>query len=456
MEKVICDVCGTDYPETAAQCPICGCARGDGRQTSAGNTVAAEEERPAYTYTKGGRFSKSNVRKRLKAAQIQQIPVPEPEDDPDYDDYDEGEDDEQDEPASNRGLIMIVILLLLAIIAVSSYIAIVHFDLFGNDDPTVPAGSTGTSQSTVPSTSSGGVQVPCTSLTVTDSEITLRTLDSVWQLSYAVEPLDTTDQIKFVSDNESVATVDASGRVTAVGNGEATITITCGAYVSECRVVCDLNGGSDGPSTPPDPTDPTTPSDPIVTVELKLNRTDFTLSAKGSSWNLYSGELDPSEITWTSNNEDVVTVTNGKVVAVGTGRTQVVAEYQGQKVSCWVSCRWTEETEPAPTDPIDPSDPSEEPAEVYQLKINNYNPSAKYNDQENSADVTVHLSSDKSFRLTIVNEDSAIMSDVEWTLSDATVCSYSDRTVTGLKTGTCMLTAEYKGTTFIVFVRVAE
>lgn len=73
MEKVICDVCGTDYPETAAQCPICGCARGDGGQTSAGNTTA--EERPAYTYTKGGRFSKSNVRKRLKAAQKQSVPV---------------------------------------------------------------------------------------------------------------------------------------------------------------------------------------------------------------------------------------------------------------------------------------------------------------------------------------------------------------------------------------------
>ena len=65
MNKVICDVCGTDYPETATQCPICGCARGDAGQTSAGN--ASEEEARSYTYVKGGRFSKSNVRKRLKA-----------------------------------------------------------------------------------------------------------------------------------------------------------------------------------------------------------------------------------------------------------------------------------------------------------------------------------------------------------------------------------------------------
>ena len=65
MNKVICDVCGTDYPETSSQCPICGCARGEEGQTSAGNS--SQEETRSYTYVKGGRFSKSNVRKRLKA-----------------------------------------------------------------------------------------------------------------------------------------------------------------------------------------------------------------------------------------------------------------------------------------------------------------------------------------------------------------------------------------------------
>ena len=27
MSKIICDICGTSYPETATQCPICGCVR---------------------------------------------------------------------------------------------------------------------------------------------------------------------------------------------------------------------------------------------------------------------------------------------------------------------------------------------------------------------------------------------------------------------------------------------
>ena len=43
MNKIICDVCGTDYPETAAQCPICGCASA-GAQTAAGKEMADTEE----------------------------------------------------------------------------------------------------------------------------------------------------------------------------------------------------------------------------------------------------------------------------------------------------------------------------------------------------------------------------------------------------------------------------
>ena len=260
MEKVICDVCGTDYPETVAQCPICGCARSDSGQTSAGNTSQTEEG-SGYTYTKGGRFSKSNVRKRLKAAQIQPVPVeiptrmPEPEE-PDYDDYDEDEmDDTNGEATSNRGLIVIVVLLLLAIIAVSSYIAIVHFDLLGLNETTTPTGTVSTSDSTTSPTDYTGVRVPCTALTA-DDKIVLAEQGSVMQLSFSVEPIDTTDEIKFVSSDESVATVDATGRVTAVGDGEATITITCGDFVKECTVSCVLSG-TEQPTDPTDPTQPT-------------------------------------------------------------------------------------------------------------------------------------------------------------------------------------------------------
>ncbi len=448
MEKVICDVCGTDYPETAAQCPICGCARGDGGQTSAGNTTA--EERPAYTYTKGGRFSKSNVRKRLKAAQKQSVPVVMPKHEPEYDEDEEY--DEQEEGGSNHGLIAIVILLLLAIIALSSYIAIVHFDLLGGSDTTVPTTTTAATQATKPDPTPGGVQIPCTGLTVTDTEINLVAKDSVWQLSFNVEPIDTTDQIKFQSSNESVATVDASGRVTAVGNGEATITITCGSFSSECVVKCSF-GGTTEPSTPTDPVGPSVPSDPVVPdVELKLNRTDFTLSKKGESWKLYSGELDPAEITWTSKNEDVVTVENGKVVAVGVGRTQIVAEYEGQKATCWVSCSWQEEepTDPfEPTDPSVPSDPSDEPAAVYFMKVNNEDP--RWMTGTDACEVSANVG--EAFLLGIVNEQNEKVS-VTWTMSAEGIVTVSGRTVRAASAGKVTLTTTCGDQTFTCVIIV--
>ena len=69
MSKVICDICGTTYAETAAQCPICGCARTTTAQTMADSTQPSEDN-GAYTYVKGGRFSKTNVRKRDKGSDL--------------------------------------------------------------------------------------------------------------------------------------------------------------------------------------------------------------------------------------------------------------------------------------------------------------------------------------------------------------------------------------------------
>ena len=61
MSKIICDVCGTSYPDTANQCPICGKLKQD-NPASATDTVNAQDN--GYAYVKGGRFSHANVRKR--------------------------------------------------------------------------------------------------------------------------------------------------------------------------------------------------------------------------------------------------------------------------------------------------------------------------------------------------------------------------------------------------------
>ena len=109
MSKINCDVCGTAYPETASQCPICGCVRA----TDAAQAEDSTNRDGSYTYVKGGRFSKANVRKRNQGKPVQDIPV----------DRDEGpEEPQEDAVKADRGLVIAVCLLLLAIIAVVIYI----------------------------------------------------------------------------------------------------------------------------------------------------------------------------------------------------------------------------------------------------------------------------------------------------------------------------------------------
>lgn len=62
-----------------------------------------------------------------------------------------------------------------------------------------------------------------------------------------IEPSDASNKKwTWTSDKESVATVDQNGRITAVGEGEAVITVTTedGGFTATCKVVVSSNGGS--------------------------------------------------------------------------------------------------------------------------------------------------------------------------------------------------------------------
>ena len=104
MNKVYCDVCGTAYSEKDTHCHNCGCAR-PAQEISAEDV---QNENGTYTYVKGGRFSKANVRKRNqdkpRTEASQQI------------------ESSEDENKADRGLVIAVCVLLLAVVAVVIYI----------------------------------------------------------------------------------------------------------------------------------------------------------------------------------------------------------------------------------------------------------------------------------------------------------------------------------------------
>lgn len=114
MSKINCDVCGTAYPESASQCPICGCVRSaNGPESS-----DASDRGGSYTYVKGGRFSKSNVRKRNQGKTIPDMPQAQ---DPEVD------EPQEENPKTDKGLVAAVCILLLAVVAVVIYIVMRFF-----------------------------------------------------------------------------------------------------------------------------------------------------------------------------------------------------------------------------------------------------------------------------------------------------------------------------------------
>lgn len=248
MDNIICDICGSEYPETMAQCPICGCAKKE--------TAPASPEGEGG-FVKGGRFSKSNVRRRMRTADApatsEAVKRYVSENDetrkpkaPKVSKQDEVEADEQ-EPRSNMPLMLIVILLLLAIIAVSVYIVVA----FGG--PNTNAGQTTTTQSVNNATG------PCVSITVSHQSITL-TVGQSQQLDVQKSPSGSLDEIRKHVEDPEIVSLDANYNVVALKEGNTKIHFYCGSIsaVVEVTVKAKPTESTTKPTTQPT-TKPTFP-----------------------------------------------------------------------------------------------------------------------------------------------------------------------------------------------------
>lgn len=79
------------------------------------------------------------------------------------------------------------------------------------------------------------VIISATGIEVPEREVSLE-VGGIYEIAATVTPTDKTDSISYASSNNDVATVDANGKVTAIGAGEVTITITCGTAVQTITV----------------------------------------------------------------------------------------------------------------------------------------------------------------------------------------------------------------------------
>ncbi len=350
MSKIICDICGTSYPDTADQCPICGCAR-DMATASLTEELAAEEEIQTAA-PKAGRFAAAASRKRTPVYEEEDDEDEyddDDDDDEDEDDYDEDDYDEDDgqEHKSNAPLVILLVIVILALLAVSAFIFVRYFM------PNV-MGSETTAPTTVETTlapETTELKIPCESLALTSGgEIVLEGEGNNWLINVMALPENTTDTILYSSSDESVATVNEQGKVTAVGEGTAVITILCGEQQLQCTVTCDFTPETSVPETtvPEDATDPTEPeettepTEPLKDITLKVLRyTDLTFNAPNQGFTFVLEGLKNEEVKWTSMDEKIVTVDeHGRVISVGPGKTTIICQYGDQKVEIKINCKW--------------------------------------------------------------------------------------------------------------------
>lgn len=383
MSKIICDVCGTVFPETAEQCPICGSARPDQDHiVPDANQKGNSAKDTGYQYVRGGRFSKANVKKRAKAGEKEAA---------------EAAPMEAEKPKSNRGLLIAVLVLLLAIVAMATFIFLRFFYHPAEGTDKLP----GTSQ-TQETTGPQETFVPCTGLTARYSVMKLTTAGQREQLEITAEPADTTDTILFSSSNEAVVTVSPEGTLTAVSDGDAVVTVSCGSQTIQCRVSCAF----------------TDVSNPTGAEALELDEADITLTYSGETHTLTAKGLENDAVTWTSADTSVAVVGNGTVTAVGAGETTVTASYNGQTAACVVRCQFPEETG------------------AYTIS---------------HTDVTIAEGETFTVSLTDIYGDSV---DTEWYLEDWSVCILSGSDVTGIASGETTVFTEYEGVTYSCIVRV--
>lgn len=95
------------------------------------------------------------------------------------------------------------------------------------------------------------VPKPATDIALNKSELTLTAGDSDTSLTATVTPADSTDTVVWSTNKPEVATVDsATGKVTAVAPGEATITATAGTKTATCTVKVQAAPCAHGSFTP--------------------------------------------------------------------------------------------------------------------------------------------------------------------------------------------------------------
>ena len=229
------------------------------------------------------------------------------------------------------------------------------------------------------------VTVPTGSVTLDKTTLSLAVGETA-QLTATVNPDDATDKnVAWASSDESVVKVD-NGKVSALKFGKATITAKCGGKAAECAVTVTVPTGS-----------------------VTLDKTTLSL-AVGESVQLTAtvkpDDATDKNVSWTSSDESIAKVDNGKVTAIRAGKATITAKCGGKTAECAVTV-----TVPTGSVTLDKTTLSLAVGETAQLTAT-------------------------------VNPDDATDKNVAWASSDESVVKVDNGKVTAVKSGKATIIAK--------------
>ena len=365
MEKVNCGFCGTAFLETAEKCPVCGFPRKIQNASKSADILLDEE----FEFLN----EEEPVKKNKPIFDYDEVNADEEEELEKEEDYgEEDEADEDDEPKSNALVIVLLVILITLLLLATGFVFFRYFlpNIMGTEEPTVAV-----TEEVLPTETEEATEatIPCKMLALTSGAAELSQEGQPWLLHVTVTPEDTTDELIFVSEDESVATVSDDGKIIAVGEGETIILITCGNQSIKCPVVVDYDmiveetlEEAVPPMSVDDAEDVTESAEAAEETEgevpeveadtesgealeaetvpgeivLKLKESDISLSkVRGVTYELtLECNLTADQVEWITMNSNIVLVKDGVITVIGPGTTKIVAKYNGQSVECIVRC----------------------------------------------------------------------------------------------------------------------
>lgn len=168
--------------------------------------------------------------------------------------------------------------------------------------------------------------IPLSKITLNKTSLTIKE-KSTATLSVTYSPSNASNKnVTWKSSNSNIVTVNSQGILTGVSAGTATITVVSadGGYVSSCKVTVEAISKN--------------------VTSVSLDKKELTITA-GETTTL-KATINPSyaqnkNITWSSSNENIATVKDGKISAISPGTTEikVITEDGNKEAICKVTVK---------------------------------------------------------------------------------------------------------------------